>query len=93
MRRMDIGRVRTARLWTYQPENTRTRLFAGRVMSSGGGDERQRFDVRFVLWWRTRTCGDSVRVRYAFAYAVRWIAANVGLWAMRGRSGCLAGER
>ena len=58
MREMDIGRVREARLWTYQPENTRTRAFAGRVMSSGGCGERERIAVRFVLWCRTRT-GDS----------------------------------
>ena len=58
MKEMDIGRVREARLWTYQPENTRTRTFAGRVMSSIGCGERERIAVRFVLWCRTRT-GDS----------------------------------
>ena len=58
MREMDIGRVREARLWTYQPENTQTRAFAGRVMSSGGCGKRERIAVRFVLWCRTRT-GDS----------------------------------
>ena len=55
MKEMDIGRVREARLWTYQPENTRTRTFAGRVMGSVGCGERERIAVRFVLWCRTRT--------------------------------------
>ena len=55
MREMDIGRVREARLWTYQPENTQTRAFAGRVMISCSCGERERIAVRFVLWCRTRT--------------------------------------